>query len=334
MLSYEQYFTGRMKNMSFKQYLNKARLAPEEGDIIEYMTIRDRLTSNVLVNSQREIPGTACNYDADITALWEEFKKLKTLCGYDITFNTLMLKILVEGLKAAPRLNAHFEYNHRSTSGRLIIKKHIDVALAVCLETGETFQVKVKHLENKSLQETAFEAEEVKRKLLNTNLKRVMFKVGGQRMLGLASKGKLVSTVSQFRSAYFGKAKIAKFSKLFKKKYRSVNTSGKPYDGLKIDDFTEGTVCFTNWGTLYDKLDVNITYIPPLYPQVFLFATGRVKNSEYVYRDENGSLQLGTKKILPLTLVFDHKIGGANDIIPFIKKLDEIFCDPEIIHSW
>lgn len=334
MLSYEQYFTGRMKNMSFKQYLNKARLAPEEGDIIEYMTIRDRLTSNVLVNSQREIPGTACNYDADITALWEEFKKLKALCGYDITFNTLMLKILVEGLKAAPRLNAHFEYNHRSTSGRLIIKKHIDVALAVCLETGETFQVKVKHLENKSLQETAFEAEEVKRKLLNTNLKRVMFKVGGQRMLGLASKGKLISTVSQFRSAYFGKAKIAKFSKLFKKKYRSVNTSGKPYDGLKIDDFTEGTVCFTNWGTLYDKLDVNITYIPPLYPQVFLFATGRVKDSEYVYRDENGSLQLGTKKILPLTLVFDHKIGGANDIIPFIKKLDEIFCDPEIIHSW
>lgn len=320
--------------MSFREYLNKARLAPEEGDIIEYMTIRDRLTSNVLVNSQREIPGTACNYDADVTALWEEFRRLKESCGYDITFNTLMLKILVEGLKAAPRLNAHFEYNHRSTSGRLIIKKHIDVALAVCLDTGETFQVKVKHLEDKSLQETAFEAEEVKRRLLNTNLKRVMFKVGGQRMLGLASKGKLISTVSQFRSAYFGKAKIAKFSKLFKKKYRSVNTSGKPYDGLKIDDFTEGTVCFTNWGTLYDKLDVNITYIPPLYPQVFLFATGRVKDSEYVYKDENGTLQLGTKKLLPLMLVFDHKIGGANDIMPFIKKLDEIFKNPEIIHTW
>ncbi len=320
--------------MSFRQYLNKARLAPEEGDIIEYMSIRDRLTSNVLVNSQRDIPGTACNYDADVTALWEEFDKLKSTCGYTITFNTLMLKILVEGLKAAPRLNAHFEYNHRSTSGRLIIKKHIDVALAVCLDTGETFQVKVKHLEDKSLKETAFEAEEVKRKLLNTNLKRVMFKVGGQRMLGLASKGKLISTVSQFRSAYFGKAKIAKFSKLFKKKYRTVNTSGKPYDGLKIDDFTEGTVCFTNWGTLYDRLDVNITYIPPLYPQVFLFATGRVTDREYVYRDENGALQLGTKKILPLTLVFDHKIGGANDIVPFIKKLDEIFNSPEIIHSW
>ncbi len=320
--------------MSFKEYIKKASLAPEEGDIIEYMSIRDRLTSNVLVNSQRDIPGTACSYEMDVTGLYGEFKALKESCGYKLTFNTLMLKVLVEGLKAAPRLNAHFEYNHRKTSGRLIIKKHIDVALALCLENGETFQVKAKHLEEKNLRETAFEAEEIKRRLRNTNLKRVMFKVGGQRMLGLAAKGKIISTVSQFHSAYFGKSKIAKFSKLFKKKYRTVNTTGKPYDGLKVDDFTEGSVCFTNWGTLYDKLNVNITYIPPLYPQVFLFATGRVTDKEYVTRDENGNLVLKTKKILPTTLVFDHKIGGANDIIPFIKKLDEISENPEIIRTW
>lgn len=320
--------------MSFKEYIKKASLAPEEGDIIEYMTIRDRLTSNVLVNSQREIPGTACSYEADVTALYDEFLKLREKCGYRLTFNTLMIKILVEGLKAAPRLNAHFEYNHRSTSGRLIIKKHIDVAIAVCLDSGETFQIKAKHLEEKNLEQTAFEVEEIKRKLLNTNLKRVMFKVGGQRMLGLASKGHIGSTFAQFRSAYFGKAKIAKFSKLFRKKYRTTSTSDKPYDGLHADDFTEGTVCYTNWGTLYDKLDVNITYIPPLYPQVFLFATGRIKDTEYVYKDDKGNLQLGTKKMLPLTLVFDHKIGGANDIMPFIKKLDEIFGNPKEIHNW
>lgn len=320
--------------MSFKEYIKKASLAPEEGDIIEYMTIRDRLTSNVLVNSQREIPGTACSYEADVTALYDEFLKLREKCGYKLTFNTLMVKILVEGLKAAPRLNAHFEYNHKSTSGRLIIKKHIDVAIAVCLDSGETFQIKAKHLEEKNLEQTAFEVEEIKRKLLNTNLKRVMFKVGGQRMLGLASKGQIGSTFAQFRSAYFGKAKIAKFSKLFRKKYRTTSTSDKPYDGLHADDFTEGTVCYTNWGTLYDKLDVNITYIPPLYPQVFLFATGRIKDTEYVYKDDKGNLQLGTKKMLPLTLVFDHKIGGANDIMPFIKKLDEIFGNPKEIHNW
>ena len=320
--------------MSFKDYIKKASLAPEDGDIVEYMTIRDRLTSNVLVNSQREIAGTSCCYELDVTGLYEEFLKLKDESDYKLTFNTLMINILVEGLKAAPRLIAHIEYNHRSTSGRIIIKKHIDVSMAVLLQNGETFLVKLAQLEDKSLKETALQIEDTKRRLLNTNLRRVMFKVGGQRMVGLASKGKIISTLSQFCSAYFGKGKIAKLSKLFKKKYRTVNTSDKPYDGLRVDDFTEGTVCYTNWGTLYDKLDVNITYIPPMYPQVFLFATGRVADREYVVKDENGRLDLKTKKVLPVTLIFDHKIGGANDIIPFIKKLDEITASPEIIHNW
>lgn len=320
--------------MKIKEFIKKASLAPEQGDIIEYMTIRDRLTANVLVNSQRDIPGTACNYEADVTKLFEEYKKLKNDCDYTLTFNSLMLKILVEGLKAAPRLNAHFEYNHRKTSGRLIIKKHIDVAMAICLENGETFQVKVKNLEDKNLKETALLAEDVKNRIQHTNVKKVMFNVGGQRMLGLAAKGKIISTLSQFCSAYFGKAKIAKFSKLINPKYHKKKSSGKKYEGLKVDDFTEGTVCFTNWGPLYENLNVNITYIPPLYPQVFLFGTGKVNDKEYVFKNENGQLTLGTKKVLPITLVFDHKIGGAADLIPFIKKLDEIFLNPQIIHTW
>ena len=320
--------------MDFKKYMKEATLAPEDGDITEYLNIRGRLLSNVLVNAQRDIPSVACTYDADVTKLLKVYNELKENSSFRLTFNTLMLKILAECLKEAPKLNAHAEYNHRKTSGRLIIKKHIDVAVAVRLQNGETFQVKVKQLEEKSLKETAEAVEEIKEKLKETNMKRVLFNLAGKRMAGYAAKGKIITTLSQFTSAYFGKAKIAKFSKLFKKKYRTTNTSGKPYDGLHADDFTEGTVCYTNWGTLYDKLDVNITYIPPLYPQVFLFATGRIKDTEYVYKDENGNLQLGTKKVLPLTLVFDHKIGGANDIMPFIKKLDEIFGNPKEIHNW
>lgn len=320
--------------MSFRDYINNSTLHPEPGDTVEYMTIRDRITSNVLVNSQRDIPGTACSYEADVTKLMNEFEKLRKKTDYKLTFNTLMIKILVEGLKAAPRLNAHYEYSHRKTCGRIIIKKHIDVAMAVCLPDSQTFQVKIKGLEDKNLKETAILTEEVKRKLENTNLKRIMYSVGGQRILGLALKGKALTSLSQVCAVYFGKGKIAKFSKLFRRKKHKKNNENKPYDGLRVSDFTEGTVCYTNWGTLYDNLDVNITYIPPLYPQVFLFATGRVKNKDYVYKNEKGELALGTKKVLPITLVFDHKIGGAADIVPFIKKLDEIFEKPEIIAEW
>lgn len=321
--------------MSFKEYLRVATLAPDEGDEIEYLSIRGRVASNALVNSQRNIPGTACNYEPDVTALWEEYTRLKAECGYALPFNTLMMKVLVEGLRAAPRLNAHFDYNHLSSSGRLIIKKHIDVSMPVCFENGETFTVKLKHLEDKSLEEISAQIELTKAKLENTNFKKVLFNVAGQRMFGYAVKGKLITTFAQFLAAYTGKGKIAKFSKLFKKSsYRHKGIKKDGVGSLKVDDFTEGTVCFTNWGTLYEGLKADITYIPPLYPQVFMFGTGRVKEVRDVYRKENGDLDIRMKKVLPVMMCFDHKIGGAADLVPFIERLDEIFAHPEIIREW
>lgn len=321
--------------MSFKEYLKVATLAPDEGDEIEYLSIRSRVACNALVNSQRDIPGTGCNYEADITAFWEEYQKLRKDCGYPLPFNTLMMKVLVEGLKAAPRLNAHCEYKHLSSSGRLIIKKHIDVSMPVLFENGETFTVKLKELENKSLEEISGQIELTKAKLENTNFKKVLFNVAGQRMFGYAVKGKLITTFAQFLAAYTGKGKIAKFSKLFKKKsYRHEGIKKNGAGSLKVDDFTEGTVCFTNWGTLYENLKVDITYIPPLYPQVFMFGTGRVKEVKDVYRNEKGELDVRMKKVLPVMMVFDHKIGGAADLMPFIEKMDEIFEHPEVIHGW
>lgn len=319
--------------MDFKKYMKEATLAPEDGDITEYLNIRGRLLSNVLVNAQRDIPSVACTYDADVTKLLKVYNELKENSSFRLTFNTLMLKILTECLKKAPRLNAHAEYNHRKTSGRLIIKKHIDVAVAVRLQNGETFQVKVKHLEEKSLKETAEAVEEIKEKLKETNMKRVLFNLAGKRMAGYAAKGKIITTLSQFTSAYFGKAKIAKLSKLFKKKYYT-SSQPKKKNSLKLDDFSEGTVCFTNWGTLYDGLDVNITYIPPLYPQVFLFGIGRTKKEKDVFKNEEGVVDIEYKDVLPVTMVFDHKIGGASDLVPFIRALDKILENPEIIKEW
>lgn len=319
--------------MSFKEYINQAKLAPEEGDIIEIMDVRSRVFSNALVNAQREIPAVSCTYNADITKFWEAYEDLKRMCDYALPFNTLMIKLLVEGLKVAPRLNAHVEYNHHSTSGRLIIKKHMDVTVPVCTEDGTTIQVKARHLEDKSLAEIAEQLEELKYRLSKTGTKHAYFNVAAKRMAGYAAKGKITTTFAQFRSAYFGKNKIAQFSKLFKKKKHAGGTKPK-YEGLRADDFTEGTVCFTNWGTLYDRLDVSVNYINPMYPSVFLLAAGRVKEETYAFKNEQGQVDIGTKKILPLTLIFDHKIGGAVDIMPFIRKLDEVFENPEIIKEW
>lgn len=322
--------------MNLKEYLHRARMTPDSGDKIEYMSLRDKMASNALVNSQRNTPGVACNYEADVTRLLAVFESLKKSCDYRLTLNALLTKILVEGLKEAPRLNAHFVYNHLSTSGRLIIKEHIDVSMAVCLQESKTFQIKIMHLEDKTLKETALLIEDAKRRLKNTDLNDVMYEVSRQRLIGELTHGRILTPFFQAVRACFGKGKVIRLSQSLKSDFLKL-TGKKPFydpDGLKPEELNEGSVCFTNWGTLYDNLNTNITYVPPVYPQVFLFGVGRTAEKEHILKDENGNLQLVTKKILPLSLVFDHKIGGAADIMPFIKKLDEIFANPEIILTW
>ena len=38
--------------------------------------------------------------------------------------------------------------------------------------------------------------------------------------------------------------------------------------------------------------------------------------------------------MLPFTIVFDHRALDFGDIVPFIKKLDEIFEAPEVMFTW
>ena len=313
--------------MGFKDFINAALNKPMPEDKVEYFNLKSRVSGYILTKSQQNCPTCGYNYEADITKFWEEFQNLKETCGYDLSFNTIMMKVLVEGLKTAPKLNAHLDFNTTTSCGTLIIKEHIDVAMPVLLESGETFPIKVRETENKSLKELSESIAELFEKLPKTNINRVLFDVLTVRTVGLLLKGNIKSTIAQTFTGYVGKHKVAKVKGIFKH---------APRDGssLLMKDLNEGPVCMTNWGMLYDGLNGNVTFTPLLYPQVFLFAMGGVRESDYAFRNEKGEVDIATKKTLPITLMFDHRIGAFSDVMPFIKKLDEIFRNPEIIKEW
>ncbi len=313
--------------MSFKEFLKSTLNKPLPEDKVKYFKLRSRVSGYILTKAQQNCPTCGYNYEADITKLWEEFQKLKENCGYELSFNTLMMRILVEGLKAAPILNSHIEFNTTSSCGTLIMKKHIDVAMPVVLEDGETFTIKVRETEDKSLRELSAQIKDLFERLKNTDLDKVMFDVITKRTVGLLLKGDVKATISQTFTGYVGKHKVAKLDGRLKP---------APRDGsmLFMEELDEGSVCMTNWGVLYGGLNGNVTYTPLLYPQVFLFAMGVVKDTDYAFRNEKGEVDIATKKTLPITLMFDHRIGAFNDVMPFIKKLDEIFQNPSVINEW
>ncbi len=325
-----------MPDMNFKEYIKTAKITAGKDDTIKYMTLADKMMSNVFVNGQRKSPTASGVYEADVTELMKVYSHLKSECDYRLTFNTIMLKVMVEGLKAAPRLNAHFPYNHTATSGKLIIKKHIDVSMAICKSDGMTFQMKLQQLEDKSLKEIADLAADARERLEKAELDEVMFEVSRQRIIGEISRGKLISPLAQAICGSFGKGKVVHLSKTLKSDFLKL-TGKKPLQdesSVRMEEFKEGSVCFTNWGAICNTPRFNVVSAPMLYPQVFLFSVGKVREETYAYEDENGNVRIGTKQILPLGLNFDHKIGGFHELIPFISKLEEIFNNPEVICSW
>lgn len=312
--------------MDFKEFIKGALHGPEEGDKVEYFNVKARVSGNVLTNAQ-DMPTPGYSYDADVTKFWEEFQKFKKECDYNLTFNDVMVRALVEGLKVAPRLNSYIEYNRLASAGRIIVKKHVDVALPVLLESGETFPVKLRSAEEKSLREISESVANLTYKVKNTDVDHVIFNMVAQRTVGFLLKGKLLSTFAQTFTAYVGKYKVATVKGLF-------NMGPVDPDPLEIEDINEGTVCLTNLGAVNKTLNGRVTNAPLLFPQVFLMAIGVAKDENYVFRNEKGEIDMGTRKMMPITLTFDHRIGGFGDILPFIKKLDEIFANPEVIREW
>ncbi len=315
--------------MKFKQYMRLALNSPVEGDEIEYFNLKKRCAGYIFTKTQNEMVGASSFYEVDVTALWNEFKAYKDEADFDITFNVVMMKALIEGLKAAPRLNSHLYFNKKSTTGKLIIKKHIDISMPVKLENGETFTIKVREAENKSLRALQAQVDFLLKATKNSDIDRLLLDNLSYRMAGFAMKGKILTSLMQLFTGFFGKSRVMEPTELFKKKKLTKKATLVP------QDVNEGTVCFTNWGMLNKKFSpANIGYAPLLYPQVFLYGIGTVSDREYAFRNEKGEVDIGIKKIMPVHFTFDHRIGALDDVMPLIRRIEEIFEHPEIIREW
>lgn len=312
--------------MDFKEFVREVKHGPEPGDKIEYFNIKSKVSANVLTNAQ-DMPTPGYTYDADVTEFWKEFRAFKKECDYNLTFNDLLMRAMVEGLKVAPRLNSYIEYNRLCTTGKIIIKKHVDIALPVILDSGETFPVKVSACEEKSLKEISQRTAELVNMLKTQDVDRVIFDMIVKRTAGFILDGKIISTVAQTVAGYVGKGRVATLKGLFEHAPREEGY-------LTPDDINEGTVCLTNLGAVNKTLNGRVTNAPLLFPQVFLMAVGVARDENYVFRNEKGEIDMGTKTMLPITITFDHRVGGFSDILPFIQKLDEIFANPKVIREW
>ena len=298
----------------------------------EHFGIQRKIVANMTTESWQNIPHVTYTYEPDVTEFMYEYRRLNEGIEKEnkITVNTLMLKVIVEGLKACPAMNAHIEFDRKYVRGAIHTLSEINISMPMVLPTGEMMTINLHNFENKNLDEMVAYIKDVNRRMANTDLNEVMFDVSLDNTLTGLKEGKLAQTINRLIGSKTGKHRVKTLKGKAKKEYEAIPEK----DRLTKHDIEQGSITISNIGSVYREQRGAAALIEIIPPQVTAIAVGAVQDKPVVIVNENDEKEIAIRQVLPFTIVFDHRALDFGDIVPFIKKLDEIFEAPEIMHKW
>lgn len=299
----------------------------------ENFGIARKIVSNMTSESWEEIPHATMSYFADVTELFEEYKKLNVGCtdkSKKITINTVMLKILCEAFKAAPKMNTHLIFNRKLVRGCLKYFDHIDISMPMVLPSGEMMTINMHEMENKTLTEMTEAINDSIRRAKNSDMNEVMYEVSLDNTLTGLKQGEVLQAIRRLYGSKTGKHKIKTLSGKAKKEYYSIPATER----LTKHDIEQGTTTISNLGSIYREQKGECMLLEIIPPQTTAIAINAAQKRPVVVTDENGNDRIEPRLVMPLTIAIDHRALDYGDVVPFMRKLDEIFADPSIIQSW
>ncbi len=299
----------------------------------EHFGIARKIVSNMTSESWEQIPHATMTYEADVTELFKECKKLNEGCvdkSKKITVNTVMLKIICEALKEAPKMNTHLDFNRKLVRGCLKYFDNVDISMPMILPSGEMMTVNMHNMETKSLTEMTAAINDTIRRAKNSDMNEVMFEVSLDNTLTGLKQGKILQAIRRLYGSKTGKHKVKTLSGSAKKKYYSIPTT----DRLTKHDIEQGTITISNLGSIYRNQKGDCALLEIIPPQTTAIAINAAQKRPVVITDENGNDKIDIRLIMPLTIAIDHRALDYGDVVPFMEKLDEIFAKPSVIQKW
>ena len=294
----------------------------------KHFGIARKIVSNMTSESWETIPHAVVTYNPEVTELLKVLNEINQ--GSDkstkISINTVMLRVIVEGIKACPKMNSHIEFNRRLVRGCVKEFEEIHISMPMILKTGEMMTVNIHDMHKKTMGEMRDEISDTVRRANNSDMNEVMFEVSLDNTLNGLKQGKIAQTVNRLVGSKTGKHKVKTLSGQAKKEYYSIPES----DRLTKHDIEQGTITVSNLGSVCRDWNGDCTLLEIIPPQVCAIAIGAIQKIAVV--DDNDEIKAGKK--LPLTIAFDHRALDMGDIVPFINRLNEIFANPQVIKEW
>ncbi len=298
----------------------------------QYFDNYKRTTATISSNSWKEIPHVSFMYEPDVTELCEVLEKINENREHErkIAIDTVILKIIAHGLKAAPIMNAHIDYKHHFVDGKIKLMKNINISVPISIGDEKHINVTLKKVDKKSLDKIIDDVLDIKRKIANTNIDQFLFDSYSS-TVNTVKKRKSAKIITHFMAKRINKSEsdsLLKGQDL--KDYRKIPKTERML-GNQIET---ATTSVTSTSSLYlgQRGSTALMAITP--PQVTTFSVSGVTEKPGVVTNEDGSKSIAVRKIVPICIAFDHRGLDFGETVPFMKCTDEIFENPEIINSW
>jgi len=296
----------------------------------ENFGIQRKIVANMTTESWEAIPHAAANYEPDATDFWDTFHSLRKQPGWEgITINIVLLYAITQGLRACPAMNGHIKYKRKSANGLLELYSDINISMPMQLPTGEMMTINLHNCEEKNLRQLRDYMNDIRRRMEKTNLTEAMYEVALDNTVRLIRERKIGIVLARLIGANLGKGKIRRLKGAEKRVYRAIPRE----DRLTKDDIEQGTVTVSNLGSVYRG-----SYAPPalleiIPPQISVVGIGSFYDRPGVVM-EDGKQDMAVRKYLPMSIAFDHRALDYGDVVPFMKRLDEIFAEPSVMKDW
>ena len=297
-----------------------------------HFDIRRKIVANMTTESWNEIPHVSYIYEPDATEFLIKLKEMNASgkLRNKITINTVMLKVLAEGLKAAPGCNAHIEYNAKYVKGTIKYLKEIDISMPWLMSNGEMMTINLHNIGERTLDGIADLMAETAHKIENTNMTEAMYSVSLDNTMKALRKGQLPKVIRRLIGAKVGHSKVVLLKGKEKRDYNAISES----DRITLKDIEQGSVTVSNIGSIYRDQKGYAALLDIIPPQVFAVCVGAAQKKPLVVTDENGNDTIEIRQVLPFCVAFDHRALDFGDVVPFFKRLDEIFENPGQIINW
>lgn len=278
--------------------------------------------------SWREIPHVVLTDEPEATEFLKVFKEINDGRSAEekISLNALLLKIVTEALKRCPAMNAHIDFKRHLVRGCIKEFEEVNISMPMLLESGDMMTINLHGMESKSLTEIRDTLADVQRRAKNSDMSQVMYEVSLHDTLTGLSHGKVIQALTRLIGSKTGKHRVKTLSDKEKREYLKIPES----DRLTLHDLEQGTVTVSNLGSLYKTWDGICGLLEIIPPQVAAIGIGAPRDTAIV--DSDGTVKAGKK--LPFTVVFDHRALDMGDVVPFLKAIDEVFDNPQIIKEW